>query len=485
MDRRLYTGDQTKELDRIAIEEFGVSGLDLMKNAGERAFFNIQQNFPDVNNVVVLCGSGNNGGDGYVVANCALSIGLNVSAIQVGSPKTKDAAQVCKEYIDNGGSILGLDNDTPEDADLIVDGLFGTGLNRAPIGKYKDLISNVNSMGCPVVSLDVPSGLESQNGFVFDPCIQASMTVSFIGKKFALFSGQGKNHSGLIVFESINLPEQVYELVKPIAKLLVPDLALTRKLDSHKGNYGNVVIVGGDTGMLGATLLAGRAALRCGSGLVTVLSTDSHLDMPALHSPELMSQSLKNNNKVNKLLNACDAIVFGPGLGQSEWSKTTFKKVIDMPVPKVVDADGLNLLAKNPVKRDDWVLTPHPGEAATLLKSSSQEIQKDRIGAAKAIVNKYGGVCVLKGAGTLVVDNSGDVAVCEAGNPGMATAGMGDVLSGVIGSLLGQKYSVRKAAENGVWVHSASADKVAEKIGEASLIAGDVIEVLPEILKSD
>lgn len=463
-----------------------------MKTAGKRAFENIMTCFSGVEPMVVLCGSGNNGGDGYVVAKCAQAIGMAVIVVQAAEPKTSHAIQVCQEFIDGGG-VIENDRDSLAGAGLIVDGIFGTGLTRAPAGFYAELIRAANQVGCrvgcPVVALDIPSGLNSDSGFAFEPCIKASMTVTFIGQKLGLFTGQGKNCSGQIKFEDLNLPADIQKSVQHIATIIPSPKLKKRAPDSHKGDYGNIIIAGGDNGMLGAALLAGRAALRCGSGRVTVLSTERHLDMPALHCPELMSQCMENETACARLCEQCDVLVMGPGMGMNDWSKQLFDCLIDLQKPMVIDADGLTFLAdafskRNIRKRDHWVLTPHPGEAAKLLGCTSADIQKDRIAAVKTISEQFGGVCVLKGAGTLVAGLSATVGVCERGNPGMATAGSGDVLAGIIGALMGQNLAPDKAAESGVWLHATCADKVAGQIGMAGLLAGDIIDALPEILSS-
>ena len=481
---RLFSAQQTRELDRIAIDEYGYTGLSLMRTAGQKAFTNIMRCFSDVEFIIVLCGTGNNGGDGYVVADCAHNIGLDVVVVQAGQPKTAESTRVCQSFIKHGGRVQSKFPDEISATALIVDGLLGTGLNQAPAGRYSDLIKAANRCPGPIVALDIPSGLDSDTGFAYDPCIEAAMTVTFIGQKFGLFTGQGRNYCGDIEYESLALPVGLYENIDPVAIVIgTPDLQ-KRLPDSHKGDYGNIVIAGGDQGMLGATLLAGLSALRCGSGLVTILSTESHVDMPALHSPELMSQCIENTPGLNRTCGRCDVIVLGPGLGQSEWSKKVFKTLVDLHKPMVIDADGLTLLAREPVKRDNWVLTPHPGEAANLLGCSTMEVQQDRLNAVFEITRKYGGVCALKGAGTLVAEQFHDVGVCNNGNPGMATAGMGDVLSGIIGSFMGQNLSNFDAAKTGVWLHGACADKKAGQIGMASLLASDILEILPEEILS-
>ncbi len=448
--------------------------------------------------MVVLCGSGNNGGDGYVVAQCAQAIGLEVVVIQAAAPKTATAIQVCEGFVDHGGIITNQITALQNTA-LIVDGLFGIGLNRAPAGFYADLIRATNQARCAVIALDVPSGLDGDTGFAFDPCIVASMTITFIGQKIGLLTGAGRNYSGEIKLEDLNLAEDIRQRVTPVATCIELPQRKKRMPDSHKGDYGNIMIAGGNNGMLGAVLLAGSAALRCGSGRVTILSTEKHLDMPALHCPELMSQCIENKIGFEPLCEQSEVVVLGPGLGLNDWSKRVFDYLIELHLnrqrPMLIDADGLTLLAEqqteNPRKSDYWILTPHPGEAAKLLACSTAEIQQDRIGAVKAVAAQFGGVCVLKGAGTLVAD-CGGVRVCEHGNTGMATAGMGDVLSGIIGSLMGQSWmgqnrdqpnhELGKIAATGVWLHSVCAGRVVERVGEASLLAGDVIDGLAEVL---
>ena len=261
------------------------------------------------------------------------------------------------------------------------------------------------------------------------------------------------------------------------------DQITSRHWSSHKGTYGRVAVVGSDDGMLGATLMAGRAALRSGSGLVTVVSTKSHLDMCAAYQPELMSQCFENQSHVNQTFRQSDVIVLGPGLGRSKWSEKAFDRTMQFNHSMVIDADGLFHLKRSGLKRDNWVLTPHPGEASNLLDCSSEDIQNNRFMAVEEICRIYGGVCVLKGAGTLICDEDKIVSLCNSGNPGMATAGMGDVLSGMIGSFIGQNFNLRQAAEAGVWLHGFCGDKAAREKGEASLIATDVIDHIPGVLK--
>lgn len=257
-------------------------------------------------------------------------------------------------------------------------------------------------------------------------------------------------------------------------QLIPPPKLPKRHRETHKREVGRILIVGGTEGMLGATLLAGESALRCGSGLVTIASTASHVDWPALHCPELMSADAMQISR-ERIAEIADVVVLGPGLGQGEWGKQVFDRFIDCELPLVVDADGLNWLARKPRQCDRWVLTPHVGEAARLLGRTATEVQAERLHAAREIATQYGGVCVLKGPGTLVACADDSIWICDKGNPGMATAGMGDVLSGIVAALLGQGASFSVAATTAVWLHACAADTAVRKIGERGLLARDVI----------
>ncbi len=493
----LYTSGQLRKIDQMAIDQYGFTGLQLMNAAGAAAFSQIMQHCQQVEPLVVLCGSGNNGGDGYVVADLARSKGLDVVVVSAASPTSKAATQACQNFMDNGGRVSNRHSthfEAIRGAGLVVDALFGIGLNRPPMGAYAALIRTANQCNAPVVSLDIASGLNSDTGLAYDPCINAAITITFIGRKLGLYCAAGKNYRGQVILENLNLPEALLQRVTPIARLVQPPAhlpaKLVRKRDSHKGDYGKLVVAGGEAGMLGASLLCGRAALRCGSGLVTVLSTMQHLDVPALYCAELMSQCMENMDSTTRICKDSDVLILGPGLGQSPWSKKVFDTLMAFAKPMVVDADGLNLLSAartgtgGDARRDDWVLTPHPGEAARLLGTTITHIQNHRLDAANAICEKYGGVCVLKGMGTVIAERAGAVKICDGGNPGMATAGMGDVLSGIVGSLMGQGLAPFEAAEAGVWLHAQCADKTAQQMGMASLLAGDVIDALPAVLTS-
>ena len=487
LPEEIYQAHQVREIDRAVIEQHGVPGITLMRRAGEAAFKQIMARYSGINHLVVVCGAGNNGGDGYVAALCAHKIGIPVTVLAAAEPSTDDAATACRDYC-AGGGVVGEGHALPADAGVVVDALFGTGLSRAPQGIGAELIRHINAANCPVVSVDMPSGLHSDTGFAFEPCVKADTTITFIGLKLGLLTGQGRSHAGEIVFEDLRIPAEARRTVAPVARIIRQPLLAKRRREMHKGDAGRVLVVGGDRGMLGAVLLAGEAALRCGSGLVTVAGSEAHLDLPALRFPELMSADALQLSP-EQISQRADAVVLGPGLGQSDWSAQVFERFIDVDVPMVVDADGLNWLARSgrhasARQHSARVLTPHPGEAAGLLQCTAAEIQADRLQAAREIAAKYGGICVLKGAGTLVACADGPMFLCDKGNPGMATAGMGDVLSGIVGSLAGQGLPVAAAAAAGVWLHGTAADGAVQTTGERSLLARDVIHHLAPVLKT-
>jgi len=489
----IYLSSQTRELDRIVIEQHGVPGIALMRRAGEAAFTRIMERYSGAGRMVVVCGPGNNGGDGYVVAGCARRIGMDVTVLAAAQPATADAAEAAGDYHDAGGTTIEVNgqNDLAAlaSADLIVDALFGTGLKRAPQGVAAESIRRINAAACPVAALDMPSGLHSDTGAAFSPCIAADLTVTFIGVKLGLLTGQGRARAGEIIFQDLRIPHEARRAVAPVARLIAAPPLKRRALDMHKGDAGRVLVVGGGPGMLGAVLLAGEAALRCGSGLVTVASTEAHLDLAALRCAELMSADA-GRLSAQALGVRADALVLGPGLGQTDWGAQVFQRFIDCEVPMVVDADGLNYLARlahssgDAIRRPpNRVLTPHPGEAARLLQTTTADIQADRPGAARAIADRFGGVCVLKGSGTLVVCAPHRMWVCDRGNPGMASAGMGDVLSGITGALLAQGLPAMDAAAAAVWLHATSADAAVQETGERGLLARDVIAGLAPLIR--
>jgi len=490
-NKHLLTARQVREFERVVIEEHGIPGSELMERAGKRAFHRIRECYGGISSLLVLCGSGNNGGDGYVVALCALSQGIDVQVVFTGEPKTRDARLMHQRYLGQGGVVRqynpGVET-IPDEGDVIVDAILGIGVWESPRGVAGVLIQDANEDSRPVVALDVPSGLNCDTGVAYSPCIKASVTVSFIVRKIGCHTGDGYDFCGHLIHESLDVPFDGNGFAESFSELVVPWELPPRIHNSHKRSYGDVVIFGGSKGMFGAVLLAGRAAMRAGCGLVTVASTKEHAGVLAVHCPELMSLDLAEHDRVHKLLERADTVVVGPGLDNGVWAQDVLKMVNDYDGPMVVDAGALRLLAgpEYRQKRDNWILTPHPGEAAGLLDCDTCDIQNDRIESAREIAGRYGGICILKGSGTVIANSRyrQSCKICDRGNPGMATAGMGDVLSGILGAFLSFGWPQNDCAEFAVWVHSGAADLAARRLTEYSLVATDVIDFLPAVYRS-
>lgn len=476
----LYTAAQVRELDRRAIEHFDLPGYELMTRAGHATLNALRRRWPDARSLVVCCGPGNNGGDGYVVARIARAQGLRVHALALTDPAALqgDARRACDEFVGSGGDVEAWHSRLPAGGDVIVDAMFGTGLTRAVSGTAAECIAAINSAGRPVVAVDIPSGLHADTGQVLGAAVSADLTVTFIGRKLGGHLAAGPDHLGDVVFDDLGVPAGTYAGMQPTLRLLdasTVQAALPRRArTAHKGLHGHVLVVGGAAGMGGAVRLAGEAALRAGAGLVTVAAHPQSL--PALAArPELMSVALANAGDLGVALDRASVIALGPGLAQTSWSHAVFAAALDSGKPLVIDADALNLLAATPHRRDDWVLTPHPGEAARLLDSTTSIVQADRLGAARELQSRYGGTVVLKGAGSIVQCADGKGWLCDRGNPGMAAAGMGDVLTGVIAGIAAQCGDLALAARSGVYVHATAGDRAAQAGGERGLVAGDVI----------
>ena len=472
----LYRTAQVRELDRIAIQDLGMPGFELMNRAGAAVFQCIVQQWPDARSIAVFCGAGNNAGDGYIIANLALAAGLTVNVYSLADPE-KLSGDALTAYQNYKGSTGPFQADEPIATDVIVDALLGTGLDRPVTGLYALAIQLINQSPAPVVAVDSPSGLNADTGNVMGCAVKADCTVTFIALKQGLFTGQAADYCGEIFYAGLAVPDAVFQAVTPSAVRVLNTPMPRRDRCTHKGNYGHVLIIGGDCGYSGAARLAGEAALRVGAGLVSIATRPEHAGFMNLTRPELMCHGVTTAGQLAVLLKKASVVVIGPGLGQSAWAKELFLAAISAQKPLIIDADGLNLLAQAPASNPNWILTPHPGEAARLLQCSNAKIQQDRYAAVAAIQAKYDGIAVLKGAGTLIASND-DIAVSTTGNPGMASGGMGDVLAGVIAGLLAQGLSPKDAAQQGVYHHGRAADLAAEKDGERGLLASDLMPYL-------
>lgn len=478
----LYSASQCRELDRATIDGYEIDGFTLMKRAGSAAFEYMRERWPKVSRLSILCGAGNNGGDGYIVAALAARAGIKTDVLCLGEPRSEDARAAARLALGEGVSPKPFEGVLSADAELFVDAIFGTGLKSAPRGASEACLDALNRSCVPVFSLDIPSGLDADTGNVPGVAARADATITFIGLKPGLFTGFGRNHCGAVVFDDLDVPEDVYRKVGSVATRIddsdMPELMPRRLPADHKGSAGHIAIIGGDHGTSGAIRLAGDAALRAGSGLVTLVTRETHASVLNLGRPELMVTGIEERGVLRTILKGKDVAVIGPGLGQTSWSRLLWGEILDCDLPMIVDADGLNLLARDTVQRDTWILTPHPGEAARLLDCTTADVQSDRLAAVKAIQARYGGICVLKGSGTLIADDAGDTCLCDRGNAGMASGGMGDILSGVLGAMVGQGLTLRNSAIASVWLHAAAADRAAADTGPVGLIASDLMSWL-------
>lgn len=462
----LYTVEQVRHLDQLAINAFGVPGLELMQRAADAAFASLRQRWPCARNLVVVAGSGNNGGDAFLLACLARAAEFSVHLVAFGDASSGDAATARERWLAAGGTVVPADASArlPE-ADLLVDGLFGTGLGRAPAGLAADLIASMENFPGPRLALDVPSGLDADTGTVPGIAMRADATVSFVGLKRGLFTASGPDYCGAIELARLGLPDELYARLQEDAELLGEDRGSTlgkRKNNVNKGLFGHVLVIGGDHGMAGAVRLCGEAALRSGAGLVSVATRAAHV--PAINAarPEIMAHGVDGPQSIATLVERATVIALGPGLGDSAWAHALWDCALRAGKPLVLDADGLNMLAARPQRLPPrCVMTPHPGEAARLLECSTQAIQSDRFAAVRELAARYSAVAVLKGSGSLVADAQGRLALCPFGNPGMASAGMGDVLTGVIAGLMAQGLEAWDAACLGVLAHAQAGDLAA------------------------
>ena len=488
----LYRAAQLRELDRLAIERQQLPATNLMERAGSAAFTHLRQRWPKARRISVLCGIGNNAGDGFVVARLAHTAGLEVELLQLGNRDRlrSDARYHAELWQTLGGELLRFERINPR-TEVIVDALFGTGLEREVTGTWATAIHAINQHPAAVLALDLPSGLHADHGRIMGTAVKADSTITFIGLKPGMFTGEGPEQCGEIQFNDLGLAPALYREVAVAAyrdgwheagydgNLRLPP----RRRTAHKGDHGHLLVIGGDSGLSGAPRLAAEAALRSGCGLVTLATHPDHARYLNATRPELMIHPVEHPRQLKTLLQRAQVIVIGPGLGQSAWSHALWQAVIDLPQPKIVDADALNLLAAAPCHRNDWILTPHPGEAARLLAISAAEIQDQRFQAIHRLQQRYGGIVILKGPGTLISSPAESVPLlCSQGNPGMASGGMGDLLAGLIGSLVAQKLDLTTAARLAVLLHATAADYTAERLGQRGLLASDLLPELQRLV---
>ncbi len=480
----LFSAAQTQEIDRAAIEDYDIPGSELMARAGEAALATIKSHWKQAQRILILCGTGNNGGDGFELARQALDADLRVFVYELSSEQelNETAAAARVALLKAGVEINPFHSDALRSADLIVDALFGTGLDRNLPTEAEAVIQVINNSRTPVLSLDMPSGLHPDTGIPMTLAVHATVTLSLSGLNQGLFTGVGPDYVGEIVFNSLQIPPAIYAATPKSARRVgledFVERLSPRQRTGHKGLYGHLLIIGGDHGMPGAPRMAAEAGARVGAGLVSIATRPEHAMSLSIARPELMCHGVETADDLDPLLERCNAIAIGPGLGQCQWGQDLLDRALASGIPIVIDADALNLISKKDYHHDHWIITPHPGEASRLL--NKDDLEQNRFDTVKALQKEYGGVTVLKGASTLINAGEPDALTRLSiwGNPGMASGGMGDVLTGTIGGLLAQGISQFEAACLGVTLHGMAGDQAVQENGERGLLATDLMPYL-------
>ena len=483
MSEPVFDAPGVRAIDRNAIETQGIPGFVLMRRAAQAAFDVARSRWPDIRQCSVLVGRGNNGGDGLLLGALARAQDWRVQVfadLEAWPPSGADALKALRLFEGSGGCVEPIEEVRFDEHQLVVDALFGTGLSRPPSLKIRSILGALNASDLPVLALDIPSGLDATTGQVLEAAVQADATVTFIAQKSGLFTGAGRHYCADVMLAPLGIDLATVETPAPVAiRVASGDLInfLPRRArDAHKGKHGHVAIIGGDVGYIGAIRMAAEGAARSGAGLVSVGTRAEHAWTISTARPEVMAHPLENPQDLQTLIDRATVVAIGPGLGMNPWGRAQFEAATALAQPLVVDADGLNWLARLGGYCENWVLTPHPGEAARLLNTSVTDIELDRYAAATSIAKRFGGVCVLKGAGTVVAQGE-QRWVVDAGNPGMAAGGSGDVLTGVVAGLLAQGLNLADSAVAGALVHAHAGD-LAAAAGERGMLASDLIDQL-------
>ncbi len=509
---KVVSADEMREIDRRAIEEYGVPGVVLMENAGRAAADAIETVCLEerVDRVLVVAGKGNNGGDGFVVARHLVNRGIDATILLIGKMADVEgdakinldiAVKMGIEVRDSLMDVSAVEGEV-RSAGLLVDALLGTGLTKEVEGFYAEVIDAINMSDSPIVSLDIPSGLDASTGRVLGTTVEADLTVTFCLPKIGCILYPGADYVGDLILADIGAPIDLLEdrdlktsiiLEEDAAELILP-----RDEESHKGSYGHLLLVAGSRGKTGAAVLAADAAMRGGAGLVTLAAPASLDDILENKLTEVMTEPVAEEENgfftegaatdILKQLEGKSTLVLGPGISRKKETGQMIRHILGkLSVPAVIDADALwHLSGTLELIKDSkasLILTPHPGEMARLLRISAAEVQADRLGISKRFAAEYGCYLILKGARTIIASPSGEAFINSTGNAGMASGGTGDVLAGLIGALLCQGCSPLESSIAGVWIHGEAGDKAAEEKGAAGLIASDIIEKIPEVMK--
>jgi len=501
---RILDSTQMRDADRRAIDDIGIASLVLMENAGRQAVAAMEAMYADLadRHVGVLCGRGNNGGDGFVVARTLAQRGVSVSIFLVGRVSdVRGDARINLEILGRLGFTVVEIADSQawelhfaelSDCTLLVDAIFGTGLKGPVTGLVESVIADVNASGIPVVAIDLPSGLSADSHEPIGPSIEAELTVTLAAPKLPLVLPPAEARAGDVVIADIGLPAAVIDAVdgrrvELLTRASMRELITPRAADSHKGDYGRVLVVAGSRGKTGAAHLCAIGALRAGAGLVTVATPSRCVDVVASLAPEYMTEPLDeavnglDPDGVDRLIEiARDVIAIGPGLGQAEATQEFVRQLVDRATtPLVVDADGLNAFIPDPDRLSgregrDVIITPHPGEMARLVGMSTDEVQASRLEIARNFAVAHHVYVVLKGHRTIIATPDERIFINPTGNPGMATGGTGDVLTGMIAAWLAQLLDAEAACKLAVYLHGMAGDLAEADEGEVSLVASDL-----------
>lgn len=512
---KVATTQQMQNLDRRTIHECGIAGIVLMESAGRGTTRVMASFFPRLSSmrVAVLCGRGNNGGDGFVIARCLMARGTTVRAYLL-SEKDRvrgDAKTNLEIFIHSGGTVQEIPDSESFGAlrqeivshDLFVDAIFGTGLNSEVSGFYAELIDCLNRSGRPIVAVDIPSGLDANTGKPLGPCITATVTATFGLPKLGQVIYPGLTHVGKLEVIDIGIPSGLVEEEGIKNHVIEKDeirkiLDCPRSPESHKGDYGHLLAIAGSVGKTGAAAMACESAMRVGAGLVTLGIPESLNAIMETKLTETMTHPLPEAESLSFSLDAFDPIlslakgknvlVLGPGISTTSETMALVRKVVrSLSLPMVIDADGITALSneretlrhvKAPV-----ILTPHPGEMARLMEMSPRQVQENRIDVARKAATDFGCHVILKGARTVISTPAGEVFINPTGNPGMASGGMGDVLTGMLGGFICQGSDLTDAARAATYLHGLAGDRAVSRKGIRSLIATDLIEEIPALLK--
>jgi NAD(P)H-hydrate epimerase len=510
----VLTAQQMREMDRLTIQKYGVPSLALMERAGEGIAKAILERFGGAakKGVLVVAGKGNNGGDGFVVARLLKKkrISSEVALLARKNELSPDAAHNRGAYVKIGGKVTeitegsrSLLSERMRGKGLLVDAILGTGIKNAVGGLYAEAITVMNASGVPMVAVDIPSGLDTDSGTPLGVAVQAEMTVALAYPKLGEVIYPGLNYAGDLAIADIGIDCRAVQEVSPYIELLEREeirwLVPVREPDTHTGTYGHLLVMAGSRGKTGAAMLACRAAMRSGAGLVTLAAARSLNDIFAGSLVEVMTEPLRGNESEEmeplgdeewrRLLERKSSLLFGPGIGVNDSTRSALRWLLrNLEIPWVVDADGLNNLALEAdrlrMAKTPPVVTPHPGEMARLIGKDTVAVNGDRVGTARSFALQRHCHVVLKGARTVIATAEGKVFINPTGNPGMASGGMGDVLAGILAGLLGQGFSPEDAMKLGVYLHGFVGDRVAAEKGHIGLIASDIIEGLPSGMRA-